>query len=212
MPVFEEMMLYDGGRAPNPRRVQVFMAEKGIEIPRREIDINKLEQKSEWFSKINPLQRVPVLVLEDGTAICETVAICRYLEEIQPEPPLMGVDAKDRALVEMWQRRVELQFLLPVGFAFRHLHRGAVHLEQPQIGEWGTVNQTRAREFMEYLDGELANRRYIAGDAFSIADITAVIAYQFLRPGRIDYPLDLANLQRWFGEVSERPSVKLPAA
>ncbi len=212
MPNFDAMMIFDGGRAPNPRRVQVFMAEKGIDIPRTDLDINKLEQKSEWFSKINPMQRLPVLVLEDGTAICETVAICRYLEELQPEPALMGTDAKDKALVEMWQRRVELQFLMPVGFAFRHLHRGAVHLEQPQIGEWGSVNQARAREFMEFLDRELAGRQFVAGDAFSIADITAVIAYQFLRPGRIAYPEDLANLQRWYGEVSQRPSVMLPKA
>lgn len=212
MPHFESMTLYDGGRAPNPRRVQVFMAEKGITVRTIQIDINKLEQKSEEFTRINPMQRVPVLVLEDGTAIAETIAICRYFEETVPEPPLMGVGAKEKALVEMWQRRMEFGLLLPVGMAFRHLHPGGAHLEVPQVPQWGEVNQQRARAFMEFLDGELAQRRYIAGDSYSIADITAVIAYQFLKPGRIPYPEDLANLQRWYGEVSARPSVAPPKA
>jgi glutathione S-transferase len=212
MPHFEKMKLYDGGRAPNPRRVQVFMAEKGITVPRIEIDINKLEQKSPEFTAINPMQRVPVLVLEDGTAIAETIAICRYFEETVPEPALMGRSAREKALVEMWQRRMELQFLLPVGTAFRHLHSGGAHLEVPQVPQWGEVNQRRAREFMEYLDRELATRRFVAGQDFTIADITAVIAYQFLKPGRIPYPVDLANLQRWYGEVAARPSVTPPKA
>jgi glutathione S-transferase len=210
MPDFSTMMLYDGGRAPNPRRVQVFMAEKGISIPSRQIDINRLEQRSAEFTRINPMQRLPVLVLQDGTAIAETVAICRYLEEIQPTPPLMGIDARDKAVVEMWQRRVEFGFLLPVGFAFRHLHRMAQHLESPQVEQWGLVSQQRAREFMEFLDQELSGREFIAGERFTIADITALIAYQFLRPGRIAYPEDLANLQRWYGAVSARPAAQLP--
>ena len=203
---FASMKLYDGGRAPNPRRVQIFMAEKKIEIPRIQIDINKLEQKSEQFSEINPMRRVPVLVLPDGTAIAESIAICRFLEEMQPEPVLFGRDAVDRALVEMWQRRVELGFMMPVAFAFRHLHPGGAHLENPQIAAWGEVNQPRAREFMEFLDSELAGRAFIAGDHFTVADITAFVAYRFLKPARIPYPEDLQNLQRWFGEVHARPS------
>jgi len=206
----EGMTLYDGGRAPNPRRVQIFMAEKGLDVERVQLDINRLEQKSEAFSRINPMQRLPVLVLEDGTAIAETVAICRYLEELHPEPPLMGVDAKDRALTEMWQRRIEFGFLMPVAFAFRHLHPAAAHLEQPQVAEWGSANQPKARAFMEYLDRELASRRFMAGDRFTIADISAIVGYQFLKPGRIPYPEDLPNLQRWYGEVSKRASVALP--
>lgn len=187
--------------------MQIFLAEKGVAIPTVQIDINKLEQKSEEFSRINPLQRVPVLVLEDGTAISETVAICRYIEEIRPEPPLMGRGAKDAAIVEMWQRRIELNFMLPVAFAFRHLHPGAVHLEQPQVPEWGQVNQGRARAFMEFLDRELEGREFVAGDRFTIADISAIVGYQFLKPGRIPYPEDLAHLQRWMKQVAARPSV-----
>lgn len=205
----EGMKLYDGGRAPNPRRVQIFMAEKGLEIERIQVDINKLEQRSEAFTRINPMQRLPVLVLEDGTVIAETVAICRYLEELYPEPPLMGVDAKDRALVEMWQRRIEFGFLMPVSFAFRHLHPAAAHLESPQIANWGEANQPKARAFMEFLDRELASRPFMAGDRFTIADISAIVGYQFLKPARIALPEDLANLQRWYAEVSARPSVAI---
>lgn len=212
MPDFDRMTLYDGGRAPNPRRVQIFLAEKGVTIPTVQVDINRFDHKTEDFSRLNPMQRVPVLVLADGTAISETVAICRYIEELVPEPSLFGRDAVERALVEMWQRRMELQFLLPVGFAFRHLHPGGAHLEGTQIAEWGRINQARAREFMEFLDGELASRRFIAGGEFTIADITGIVAYQFLKPGRIPYPEDLANLQRWQQEVASRPSVRLPAA
>jgi glutathione S-transferase len=210
MTEFDRMKLYDGGRAPNPRRVQIFLAEKGVVIPKVQVDINRFDQKTEDFSRLNPMQRVPVLVLEDGTAISETVAICRYVEELQPAPALFGRDALEKALVEMWQRRMELQFLLPVGFAFRHLHPGGAHLEGTQVAQWGSINQARAREFMEFLDAELGTRRFVAGEEFTIADITGIVAYQFLKPGRIPYPEDLANLQRWQSEVAARPSVRLP--
>lgn len=207
MKKLDGMVLYDGGRAPNPRRVQIFMAEKGLDVDRIQVDINRLEQRSDAFTRINPMQRLPVLVLEDGTAIAETVAICRYLEELHPEPPLMGVDARDRALVEMWQRRVEFGFLMPVAFAFRHEHPGAAHLESPQVAEWAQVNRPRAREFMEFLDRELASRPFMAGERFTIADISAIVGYQFLKPARIPFPEDLVHLQRWYGTVVARPSV-----
>ena len=116
------MKLYNGGIAPNPRRVSIFLAEKGIEIETQQFDIAKLEHKSEQLAKLNSRQRLPVLELDDGTVIAESVAICRYLEETNPEPPLMGVDSVDKAMVEMWQRRVELEFFMPVAMAFRHLH------------------------------------------------------------------------------------------
>lgn len=206
---FSKMKLYDGGRAPNPRRVQIFLKEKGISLPTVQVDINRLEQHDEEFARLNPMRRVPVLVLDDGTAISETVAICRYFERLCPEPNLMGEGAKEEAVIEMWQRRVEFGFMLPVAFAFRHLHPGGAHLENPQIAEWGQVNQPRAREFMEFLDEELVEREFVAGDRFTIADITAIISYQFLKPGRIPYPEDLENLQRWYRAVSERPSVVL---
>lgn len=206
------MKLYDGGRAPNPRRVQIFLKEKGVEIERRQLDINALEQHEDWFAEINPMRTLPVLVLDDGTAIAETVAICRYFEETVPEPALMGRDAAGKALVEMWQRRIELNFLLPVAFSFRHLHPGGAILEGEQVMRWGEINQGRARKFMEFLDRELAGRDFVAGSEFSIADITALVAFQFLKPARIGYPQDLDNLARWYGEVSSRPSAAFEQA
>ncbi|MBL4891706.1 MAG: glutathione S-transferase [Rhizobiaceae bacterium] len=202
------MLLYDGGMAPNPRRVRIFLAEKGIEVETVNVDINALEQKSDKFSKLNPMQRVPVLVLDDGTAISESVAICRYFEEIQPDPPLMGIDARDKAIVEMWQRRMELNLMMPIAQAFRHLHPGAARLEHPQIGEWGEANKPRAIECMGILDTELASRKFVAGDRFSIADITAVVALQFLKPARIEIPEEMTDLLRWFDEICSRSSNK----
>lgn len=202
------MLLYDGGMAPNPRRVRIFLAEKGIDVETVNVEINAMEQKSDKFTKLNPMQRLPVLVLDDGTALSESVAICRYFEEIQPDPPLMGIDARDKAIIEMWQRRMELNLMMPIAQAFRHLHPGAARLENPQIGEWGEVNKPRAVECMGILDGELSSREFIAGDRFSIADITAVVALQFLKPARIEIPEDMTNLLRWFEEISARPSNK----
>ncbi len=202
------MKLYSGGIAPNPRRVSIFLAEKGIEIETRQFDIAKLEQKGEELTKINSRQRLPVLELDDGTVITETVAICRYFEETHPEPLLMGIDMLDRVMVEMWQRRVELEFFLPVAFAFRHLHPAATDLEPVQVRQWGELNQDWAKKAMSGLDKELSARQYIAGDRFTIADITAFCAYRFLKPARIDYPTDLPNLQRWHGEMMQRSSTK----
>ncbi|MBL4695355.1 MAG: glutathione S-transferase [Rhizobiaceae bacterium] len=201
------MLLYDGGRAPNPRRVQIFLAEKNIEIEKVQVDINALDQKSDEFTKMNPMQRLPVLMLGDGTAISESVAICRYFEEIQPDPPLMGINAKDKAIVEMWQRRMELNLMLPIAQAFRHLHPGAAHLEGTQIAEWGEINKPRAIECMKILDAELGTREFIAGEQFTIADITGIVACQFLKPARIEIPEDMENLSRWFKEMCSRPSV-----
>ncbi|PTW57562.1 glutathione S-transferase [Breoghania corrubedonensis] len=202
------MKLYDSGRAPNPRRVRVFLAEKGIDLALEQVDIGKLEQKSDAFTAINPYQRVPVLELDDGTLISETVAICRYIEETHPEPPLMGINAIDKAMVEMWQRRMELTLLLPVAFVFRHLHPAMKEMEVPQVAEWGEANRPRAIEQMRFLDAELANRAYIAGERFTIADITAMIALDFCKPSRIEIPDDLPNLSRWYEAVKARPSAQ----
>lgn len=202
------MKLYDGGRAPNPRRVTIFLAEKGIEIERIPVDMGNLGHKSAEVTGLNPLQRLPVLVLDDGTALSESVAICRYLEELYPEPPLLGVDARDRAIVEMWNRRVELHLLASVAAAFRHTHPAMKEWEVPQVAEWGEANRPKALAFLELLDKELATRDFIAGDRYTIADITAMIAVDFMKPARIDKPEHLENLMRWYGEVSSRPSAQ----
>jgi glutathione S-transferase len=198
------MQLIETKTAPNPRRVRIFMAEKGIVVPTEHRDLSSL--KSEEFTKINPEQRVPVLILDDGTAVCETVAICRYFEEIHPEPPLMGRGATGRAIVEMWQRRVELGFFAYVAAAFRHRHPSMAQLEVPQIAEWGEANKPKALEALGKFNARLADTRFIAGDDYSIADITLLVAVDFMKPARIARPEGLAHFDRWYGEVTARPS------
>lgn len=200
------MKLYDGGRAPNPRRVRIFLAEKGIEVPLVPIDMGAMGHRSEEIAGRNPLRRLPVLELDDGTILTESIAICRYFEALHPEPILFGHGALGQAQVEMWQRRIELHFLMPVAQAFRHIHPAMKEWEVPQIAEWGEANKPRAVEFMGLLDAELAGRQFVAGDEYSIADITAMIAVDFLKPARITVPEELEHLRRWYAEVKARPS------
>jgi len=200
------MKIIEDGRAPNPRRVRVFLAEKGIKIEYEQVDITEFEHKQPDFSNLNPLQRVPVLVLDDGSAISESMAICRYFEELQPEPPLMGAGPLGKAMVEMWQRRMELNLLFPVAQTFRHLHPAMKEMEKPQVAEWGEVNRPRVLTMLTFLDSELSGRPFIAGDGFSVADITAMVGMDFMKPAKIERPENLPNLDRWHGEVSSRPS------
>jgi glutathione S-transferase len=200
------MKLFDGGRAPNPRRTRIFLAEKGISVPLVPVDMGALEHKTEVISSRNPLMRLPVLELDDGTIITESVAICRYFEELQPEPALFGRGALGKALTEMWQRRVEFNLFGAVQAAFRHIHPAMKEWEVPQVPEWGEVNKPKAIAFMRLLDAELVGREFIAGDEFSIADITGLIAIDFMKPARIAMPEELANLRRWHEAVSSRPS------
>lgn len=200
------MKLLDGGRAPNPRRVRVFLAEKGLEIPLEPVDMGALGHKSEQVSQHNPLQRLPVLVLDDGTALSESVAICRYFEELHPDPPLMGTDALDKAVVEMWQRRMEFHLFLPVAYVFRHAHPAMAEWEVPQIREFSEANRPKVAEAMEWINEELSHRHYIAGNSYTIADITAMIALDFTKPARIEIPKELTNLLAWYKSVKDRPS------
>ncbi|MCI4677794.1 glutathione S-transferase [Rhodoblastus acidophilus] len=200
------MKLYDSPVAPNPRRVRIFLAEKGVSVPKETVDLAKLEQKDPAFAEINPLQRIPVLELDSGEFLSETVAICRYFEEIQPDPPLFGRDPLEKARVEMWQRRAELEFFFPIAWAFRHSHPAMVEMEKPQIPELVALNRPRAVAFARFLDSELARRPFLAGDAFSIADITALVAADFAKPARIVFPDDLIHFARWRADVSARPS------
>ena len=202
------MKLYDGGRAPNPRRVRVFLAEKGIDVPLVPVDMGALGHREPEIASRNPLRRLPVLELDDGTVLTESVAICRYFEELHPEPPLFGVGALGRAKVEMWQRRMELNLMFPVAQVFRHIHPAMKEWEVPQVAAWGEANKPKAIEFLELLDGELADREFVAGDTYSIADITGLIGVDFMKPARIELPAGLANVRRWHEAVSARPSAK----
>lgn len=200
------MKLYDGGRAPNPRRVRIFLAEKGISVPLEPVDIGAKAHVSEAFTAINPLQRLPVLTLDDGTVLTESIAICRYFEVLHPQPPLFGTDAKSMALIEMWQRRLELNLFAPVQAVFRHLHPAMKGFEVPQVAEWGEANKPRVMDFLALLDRELATRSFIAGEAFSVADITGLVALDFLKPAKLVLPAELTLVARWHRELMARPS------
>jgi glutathione S-transferase len=200
------MKLYDGGRAPNPRRVRVFLAEKGIKIPTEQVNLGALEQRSEAYTAINPMQRVPALVLDDGTVITESIAICRYFEVLNPDPPLFGRGALESALVEMWNRRIEFHLFLPVSSVFQHLHPAMKQMVDPQVAAWGEANKPRVTQFLEFLDGELKSRPYVAGKAFTVADITAMVAVDFMRVSKLAVPETLGNVRHWHEAVSARPS------
>src|SRR5690606_8625550 len=202
------MELIDGGRAPSPRRVRIFLAEKGIDVPRRQVDFANWEQLGDAFKTINPMQRVPVLILDDGTPVSETMAICRYFEALHPEPNLLGRDAREIAVIEMWNRRVELNFYGAVSSAFRHLSPAMAPTEQPQIAEWGEVNKANALAFLALLDRELGTRQFVAGDRFTVAYITTLCTVDFMRAPKIDLPADMKNIARWHAEISARPSAR----
>ena len=196
------MKLYDGGRAPNTRRVRIFLAEKGIKVPTEQVDLGALAQRSEAYTAINPMQRVPALVLDDGTVIAESIAICRYFEALQPDPPLFGVGALQGALVEMWNRRAELHLLFPVASVFQHLHPAMSRMVDPQVPQWGEANKPRVTKFLEFIDRELKDRPYVAGTDYTVADITAMIAVDFMRVSKLAVPESLSNVQRWYKAAS----------
>jgi glutathione S-transferase len=204
----DSMKLYDGGRAPNPRRVRIYLAEKGIIVPTEAVDLGNMQHKGPDFTAINPLQRVPVLVLVDGTVITESVAICRYFEAQNPDPSLFGRTPLEIATIEMWNRRIELSLYGPVQAVFRHLNPNMNKFEVPQIAQWGEANKSRAMDFLAVLDAQLARYRFIAGDAFSIADISGLVTVDLMKPAKLAVDDRLVNVTRWYDDVNSRPSAK----
>jgi glutathione S-transferase len=202
----EAMKLFDGGRAPNPRRTRIFLAEKGVKLPLEQVDLGALQHKSPAFAAINPMMRVPALVLDDGTVITESIAICRYFEALHPHPPLFGQGALETAQIEMWNRRIELHFLFPVSHVFRNSHPAMKEMEVPQVPEWAEANKPRILDFIALLDRELEQRQFVAGDKFSVADITGLVSFDFMKPAKLAVPDALSHLKRWHAEVSARPS------
>lgn len=201
------MKLYNDKLAPNPRRVRVFLAEKGIDVPTEDIAIMKGEHKTPEHRARNAFAQLPVLELDDGTHISESVAICRYFEELNPNPPLMGATPKEKALVEMWQRQIEFNLFMPVAMTFRHTHPAMGALET-QIVPWGELNKDRAHKSLQWLNDSLAGKEFVTGRNFSIADITAMCAIDFGRIWRFAIPAELENAKRWYAAVSGRPSAK----
>jgi glutathione S-transferase len=201
------MKLYDAGRFPNPRRVRIFLAEKGIALPELvPVDLTKRETREAGFADVNPWRTVPVLELDDGTRISESIAICRYFEELHPEPPLFGTGPKQRAIVEMWTRRIEFGLYDAVRAAFRHGHPGMAGHEVPQVADWAAASRVRAEDQLRLLEAQLAGHRFVTGDAYTIADITAQVTVDFMRLPRLPVPEDCPNVRRWHAEVSARPS------
>jgi glutathione S-transferase len=206
------MKLYTSLRAPNPRRVLMFIAEKGIAgIETVQIDLGKGEHRAGGFVAGNPMAQVPVLELDDGRRLSETRAICTYLEGLYPQPNLMGAGFEERAFIEMADRRCELQLFLKIANCIRHTHPGLAMLEQPQFGEFGAAQGEKMRGTARWLDGVLAQQEYVAGSRFTIADITAFCALEFarglmkFRPGEEG----MVNLQAWRDRVAERPGAKV---
>lgn len=201
------MRVYDFTLAPSPRRVRIFLAEKGIEVPLVQVDIMKNANRTPEFYKKNPSGSLPVLELDDGSCIAESVAICRYFEELQPSPPLFGVGARERALVEMWNRRIELEIFAPVGHVWSHLGEIAKGRGR-RIAEFGEIQKRTAIDRIAWLNEELEGREFIAGDRFSIADITALCMIDFARTVDIRIQTEQAYLARWYRAVASRPSAK----
>jgi glutathione S-transferase len=204
------MKLHTSSRAPNPRRVDMFIAEKGIEgIERELIDLNAGEHRTSAFATRNPMARVPVLELDDGRFLAESRAICTYLESLYPEPNLMGTTGEERAFIEMADRQVEFHLMLSIANFVRHTHPGLLALENPQFADFGAAQGKRMLEAARLFDAQLATRPWIAGNRFTIADITAFCAIEFARLVKFK-PADagLAHLAAWRDRVAARPSAK----
>ena len=192
--------------SPNARRVSIFMAEKGIECERVSVDIRAGENiQSEYLSK-NPAGRVPVLELDDGSYISESIAICRYLEAIEPEPNLFGLDAIEIANVEMWQRRVELNLFLEIAGAFRNI-TGFFKDRETCVEEWGKVCADKAPKALTMLDDQLSDTQYLAGDRFTVADITLAITLDFAEMVKVAPLPTLDHITRWRANVTARTSL-----
>lgn len=202
------MKLYDGGKAPNPRRVRVYLAEKGITVPLVEVDMGAMGHRSTEVTARNPLQRLPMLELDDGTILTESVAICRYFEALYPDPPLFGRTPLESAQVEMWHRRIEFHLTFPVAQAFRHLHPAMKEWEVPQVPEWGEANKPKALAFLKILDDHLADHEFLVGEGISIADLLGMISIDFMKPARIALPNELTSVARWYQALKARPSAE----
>jgi glutathione S-transferase len=200
------MKLYNSNLAPSPRRVRIFLAEKGVAIPCTEVDLAKLEHKTAEFSGLNPFETIPILELDDGTRIAETIAICRYIEALWSEPNLFGVTALEQVTIEMWQRQLEWRLLLPIAQVVRHSHPKMAEMENPQVPDWAAVNRPRALHAMAIVDEALRGRPFIAGDRFTVADITGLVALDFAKSAGIAIPPELVHLNRWREALTMRPS------
>jgi glutathione S-transferase len=200
------MKLYNSNMAPSPRRVRIFLAEKGVLIQYVEVDLAKFDHKKPEFSALNSFETIPVLELDDGTRIAETMAICRYIEALWPQPNLFGSNALEQATIEMWQRQLEWRLLFPIAQVVRHSHPKMSEMERPQVPDWAEANRPRALRAMTIVDEALRDRPFIAGDRFTVADITGLVALDFAKSARIAIPPELVHLNRWREALKARSS------
>lgn len=201
------MKIYEERIAPNARRVRMYLAEKGMldQVEFVQVDLKAGENITPDFRQKNPLGKIPVLELDDGTFISESMAICRYFEALQPLPSLMGNSAKDQAVIEMWQRRCEIYFMNQVGMGFQHTS-GFFADRMTPIKEWGEECVKNATKFMGLLNKHLEHSEYVAGDSFTVADITALVTIDFARVIKLRIPEDMTYLIAWHKRISERES------
>ncbi len=208
------MKFYDCTTAPSPRRVRIFLAEKGLILPTAQVDLRNGEQFTPAFRAINPDCTVPVLELDDGTLIADAVAICGYLEELHPEPPLIGASLQERAVVTAVNRMIERDGFHAAMDAFRNFTRGFKGRALPgrhdyeQIPELAARGRSRVEHFFRDMDARLASREFVAGERFTIADISTLVLTDFAGWVKLAIPEDCAHLRRWYGAVSARPSAK----
>ena len=203
------MKLYQANSSPNSRRVRIFLVEKGLDIPFVDVDLSKGRSHTSDYLKINPMGEVPALVIDESTSISESVAICRYFEALQPGPPLFGSTPKESAVIEMWQRRIELKWFVPLTQYWLHSAPMWAHRVR-QIPGLAEQHRESISRFLIWLDGDIADREYIAGDSYSMADILALTTMDHANSARVGLHVsqELGNLARWHETVSRRPSAK----
>jgi glutathione S-transferase len=202
------MKIYDFAFAPNPRRLRIFVAEKGLKIPIEQVDIFTGQNRTPEMLAKNPAGGLPVMELDDGSHLAESVAICRYLEGLYPEPNMMGKDSREQAHIEMWNRRVELGLFGAAGRAFQHTNE-LFKARLKQFPEYGETQREAVTQQLQWLDAQIGNKPFIAGDRFTIADITAEVAVDFAaQAAGVTADPALKNLGRWYKSVSSRPSAK----
>ena len=199
------MILYEFAQAPNPRRVRIFLSEKGIDIPTEQVDLMKGEHKKDEYKKMSPLSQVPTLELDDGTYITESIAICRYFEALHPEPNLLGKDPKEIAIIEMWQRRIELLLMIGIANTYRHGHPAMAALED-QVKEWSEASRPRVIKMLRWFDKQMKNKEYMCLDRYTIADISALVCFDFAKWPKIDIPDDCNNLKNYYERLNSRAS------
>lgn len=207
------MKLYDFPKAPNPRRVNIFLAEKGIDVARVPVDLFNGEHMSPEYMAKNPACDIPMLELDNGTCISQIRGICRYFEESNPNPPMLGSTPEEKAVVEMWEHLAFMNGILAVAEVFRNTAEGFAdravvgphnYKQLPELAERGAQ---RLQNFYTDFDQRLANNEYVAGDFYSLADITTLVVCDFAKWIKEDIPTSCSNLQAWYEKVSQRPAV-----